>query len=162
MSYASVMDFTKEVLNFMSLLASTVFNDSYGVQDLPLLGLVMQYEKWGVYWIKNSENWVTQVQVMSYWTLMCLPWPLTFIIHFKVYRMCIWGQHSGLSVILNQVMLHWLWTRLLNHLGKESKTYLFLVTLKANGFCLNVIYFAFISITTHLVNFIESVEVILS
>jgi len=49
MSYASIMNFTKEIQSFMSLLSSIVFNDSCGVQDLPLLGLVMQYEKWGVY-----------------------------------------------------------------------------------------------------------------
>jgi len=37
----------KEISSFMSLLASIVLNDSYGVQDLPLLGLVMQYKKLG-------------------------------------------------------------------------------------------------------------------
>jgi len=76
---------------------------------LSLMDSIMKYQKWLVYLIKNSENFTTQVQVTSYWTLMWLPWPPTFIIHFKVYWICILGQPSRLSVMLNQVMLYWLW-----------------------------------------------------
>jgi len=39
------------------------------------------------------------------WNFMYLLWPLTFIIHFKVYQMCILDQPGGLIVILNQVVL---------------------------------------------------------
>ena len=48
MSYASVMNFTKKIPSFMSLLASIVFNDSCGALILPLLGLVMKCGEWRV------------------------------------------------------------------------------------------------------------------
>ena len=76
---------------------------------MPLIDSTMKYQKRAMYLNKIGENWATSVQVMSHWTLICLPWPITFIVHFKVHRMCILGQSSGLSVILNQVRLQWLW-----------------------------------------------------
>ena len=65
--------------------------------------------------------------------LICLPWPLTFIIHFKVYRMYILGQPSALNVILRLVMFHWPWNWIVKPSQKEWKTHLFYVTLKAIG-----------------------------
>jgi len=34
MSYASVMNFIKKITSFMSLLASILFNDSFGISNL--------------------------------------------------------------------------------------------------------------------------------
>ena len=45
MSYALVMNFTKGISSLMSLSASVVFKDLCEVQDLSLLGLIMQYKK---------------------------------------------------------------------------------------------------------------------
>ena len=68
---------------------------------LPLMDLLMKYLECEVYSIKNGENWATQVQVMPSWTFMYLSWPLTFVIHFKVYRTCVLGHSSVSNVILN-------------------------------------------------------------
>jgi len=56
---------------------------------MALLGSIMKCGKWGVYWIKNSENWSTQVQVTSHWTLICLPWPLT-LLSISKYIKCVY------------------------------------------------------------------------
>jgi len=69
------------------------------------IGLSNAYEKWGVYWIKHSENLTTQVQVMPSWTPMYFSWPLTFINRFKVYRICVLGQSRVSNFILNMVTL---------------------------------------------------------
>jgi len=42
MSYAVVMNFVKKIASFMSLLASIVFNDSFGVPERPLLSLILK------------------------------------------------------------------------------------------------------------------------
>jgi len=52
------------------------------------LDLLMKYEKWGECWLKNNETWVTQVQVMPFWTNMYLSWPQTCITHYK-YTKCV-------------------------------------------------------------------------
>ena len=73
------------------------------LMKLPLMDLLMKYLKCGVDRIKNSENWATQVQVMSSWTLMYLFWPLTFINYLKMYWICGLGQSSVSNVILKMV-----------------------------------------------------------
>jgi len=59
-------------------------------------------EIWEVQWLKNSENWAKQVQVLPFWTNMCSPWPHTFIIHFNMYQMCLSSQFSVLNAVLNK------------------------------------------------------------
>jgi len=104
--------------------------------ELPSLSWIMKYEKWGVCWTKNNKNWVTQVQVMPSWTLMYLSWPLTFINCFKVY----WIRVKPIK-----------WTHC--HLKPSYASM---------AFHLSVTYLTFICFTTHLVNFIDLVEIILN
>jgi len=93
---------------------------------LPLLGLITKYKKWEVYWIKNSENWATRVQVVPSCMFMYLSWPLTAISHSKVYLISVSGQPSGFIDFLYQAMIQWLRTGLLNHLRKNQRSISFM------------------------------------
>ena len=57
-------------------------------EKLHLLDLLMKYEKRGLYWLKNSENWATQVQDMPFWTNTYLTRSYTLINQFKACQMC--------------------------------------------------------------------------
>jgi len=41
-----IVNFTKEIPSFVSLIAFIVLNDSSGAKELHLLDLLMNYEKW--------------------------------------------------------------------------------------------------------------------
>jgi len=70
-----------------------------------LLGLIMTYREWWVYWVKNNENSATQVQVIPSWMFMFASWPLTFINRSQVYLNGVFGQPSRFIDFLNQAML---------------------------------------------------------
>jgi len=71
--------------------------------------LSMKYEKWGEFWLKNNDNWATQVQVMPFWTNMYLSWPHICIAHFQlcqmyykanpVYLMLSWNKSAPLLTL---------------------------------------------------------------
>ena len=131
-------------------------------EKVALLGLIMKYGKWGGYWIKNSENWTVQVQVTPCLTLTCVFWPLTFISHSKVYQICVLGQSSYPEQGNTAFNLTLLST---THFKCKRKPYSIynprsLFYFSFNHLC--VIYLTFICLTTNLVEFIDSVAVILS
>jgi len=88
MSFELHMDFTKEMLSFLSLIAFIMFNDSTRKKRLHLLGLLVKYGKWGEDCLKNSKNWATQMQVMPFWTNIYLSQPYTLIKQFKARQRC--------------------------------------------------------------------------
>jgi len=99
------MDVIEKMPRFMSLLASNAIKWLLWSVKLSFLSLVLKYEKWEVYWIKNNENWAIQVQVIPSLTLMCLFRPLTSLYNFKVYLISISSQPNGFIDFLNQGML---------------------------------------------------------
>ena len=125
------------------------------------MSLVLKYEKWEVHGIKNSENWVIQVQVMPSWAHMCLFWPFTSIYRFKVYLISVSGQPSGFIDFLNQAILQWPWTEVLNRLRKNQKPIYFMWQSRPLVSYLNVTHLTFSCFTSHLVNLIDSVHIIL-
>jgi len=99
---------------------------------------------------------------MLSWTIIYLFWPLSSTNHLKVYLISLLGQSSGLIVILNQTMLKWFWTRLLNHLRRNQKTHFLYATIQSFASHLSVTCLTFIFFATHLVNLIDLVEIILN
>ena len=100
----SIMDFTKKKPNLVFLIASTVFNDSFGVKTT-FIRLVNETRE-----VKRVLTWKQwelgqEVQVMSFGTNMHLLWPHTLITQFKIYQMCLSSQSSVLNVIMNKVAL---------------------------------------------------------
>jgi len=100
----SIMDFTKKKPNLVFLIASTVFNDSFGVKTT-FIRLVNETRE-----VKRVLTWKQwelgqEVQVMSFGANMHLLWPHTLITQFKIYQMCLSSQSSVLNVIMNKVAL---------------------------------------------------------
>jgi len=81
----SIMDFKRKIPSLESLIASIVFNDSLEVK-ICVYWTFNEIWEVGEYWLKNSENWATQMQVIPFWNNMHLSQPYTLSTHFKVCR----------------------------------------------------------------------------
>ena len=64
MSYEFNYWFYKENTKFSELISFYCVQRLIWSEKLPLLDLLMKYDKSREYWLKNSENWAMQVQVM--------------------------------------------------------------------------------------------------
>jgi len=132
-------------------------NNLYCVQyvnlggKLHLLDLLMKYEKWAEYWLKNSEHWVMQVQVMlflnQYVSLLALHHYYPFQ---SVSRMFIISIHCTQHYREPSSTLMSLKTIIINPSLKGLKTNLPFVTCNHRGLLyfnliyLSVCYFTFI------------------
>ena len=117
----------------------------------------MKHEKWKEYWLKNSEIWVVQVQVMPYRTLMYLSQPHTLTYPFQSMLNVLSGQPRVLTVIQSQLIPQWPWNCIVNPSQKGTKSYLSHVTIKAFFISVSIIslWFTLLSFTLYPIGFIS-------
>ena len=65
-----IMNFTKGKQSVLNLIAFIVLDDPIGVENY-VFQTCYWNTRWGV-WLKNSENWAMQVQIILDWTNMYL------------------------------------------------------------------------------------------
>jgi len=95
------MDFRKAIPSLVNLIASIGVEWLIWGGKLKLMELWTKYEKWGEYWLKNTQNWAKHLYIMPFWTKLCPSWYYTFITHFKMYQMSLSNQFDALNTTLN-------------------------------------------------------------
>jgi len=137
-----------------------MFDDSLGGGKHHLLDLLMKYEKQKELWLRKSENWAKQVQVMPFWTNMYLFRPYTLINHFKVCQMCCQANPVYPISSWTKLNLNGLEIILLIHLKKDQRPIFHMWPSRSFLFNINyliVVYLTSIHFTTYLIRFIDLV-----
>ena len=126
MIYVIHYEFYKEIIKFNELNSLYCDQRLLWREKLQLPILLMMYEKWGQYWVKNSENWATHVQLMPFSTNMYLSWPQSYITHFQVCQICYKGNPIYLMSSWTKLHLNGIEIMLLIHSKRNQRPIFFI------------------------------------
>jgi len=92
------MDFTRKIPSLVSLIASSVCNDSFGMK-----GCIYWTRYWNMRSGESIKSNTVRIRPMPFWTKLYFSYTHTIIIYFRVYQRYLSSQSNAFTIILNHV-----------------------------------------------------------